>query len=256
MVDDLRTTTRPVECACRGRGGGDQVTVSDDVRWPDLPPYCIDRVQGRQHHEARRATANDAVPITQAQRRGRPIAVTIPRGVRLSVANSLPGRRVSREQHLGAMEVSPMRRTLVTTVLVCLLALAASGSAGSVSAPAAARGVRPPTWVRREALWQSLAAGESHPAMLRWKLTTPARAAHIAGSATSYLSIFGSAGSSWSQCAVTSVPLRHRARERGGSTWCEGEGPHLSRARLRPCPWTPPGAARAAPLLRPAAASR
>ena len=46
----------------------------------------------------------------------------------------------------------------------------------------------------REALWQSLAAREPHPAALQWRLTTAARAAHLAGSATSYLASFDPLG--------------------------------------------------------------
>jgi hypothetical protein len=91
------------------------------------------------------------------------------------------------------MEVGLMRRIIVTTALVCLLGLAAFGAA-SPAAPirsAATSGTRPPVWVQREALWQSLAAGEPHPAALQWRLTTPARAAGLAGKATSYLSVFG-----------------------------------------------------------------
>ena len=85
-----------------------------------------------------------------------------------------------------------MRRTLVTTALVCLLALAVSGSAGAALAPhAAASGVRPPTWVQREALWQSLAAGEPHPVAVRWTLTTPARAAGLTGATSDLRSIPG-----------------------------------------------------------------
>jgi hypothetical protein len=87
-----------------------------------------------------------------------------------------------------------MRRILVTAALVCLLALAAFGAA-SPAAPirsAATAGTRPPVWVQRETLWQSLAAGEPHPGALQWTLTTPAHAAGLAGSATSYLSVFGS----------------------------------------------------------------
>ena len=87
-----------------------------------------------------------------------------------------------------------MRRGLFVIALVALLALAASGSAGAASEPraAASAAVRPPAWVQREALWQALAAGDPQPGSLRWTLTTPARAAGLAGSATSYLSLFGS----------------------------------------------------------------
>ena len=45
-----------------------------------------------------------------------------------------------------------------------------------------------------EALWQSLAAGEPHPRVCQWVLTTPARAAHLLGSATSYLGDIGPVG--------------------------------------------------------------
>jgi hypothetical protein len=79
-------------------------------------------------------------------------------------------------------------------LLVAFIALAGCGDARaslseSMSPPS---GARPPVWVQREALWQSLDAGEPHPAALQWRLTTPARAAGLAGSATSYLSVFGS----------------------------------------------------------------
>jgi len=58
----------------------------------------------------------------------------------------------------------------------------------------ATAGARPPVWVQREALWQSLAAREPHPAALQWRLTSAARAAHLAGSATSYLASFDPLG--------------------------------------------------------------
>ena len=89
-----------------------------------------------------------------------------------------------------------MRRGRVVTTLVVLLAVGAGCAASSVLPPraAATAGARPPVWVQREALWQSLDAGEPHPAALLWRLTTAARAAHLAGSATSYLSSFDPQG--------------------------------------------------------------
>ncbi len=52
----------------------------------------------------------------------------------------------------------------------------------------------PPSWVQSEALWQSLAAGEPHPQSCQWLETSPARAARLAGSATSYLGVLRSVG--------------------------------------------------------------
>jgi hypothetical protein len=89
-----------------------------------------------------------------------------------------------------------MRRGLVVTALTAVLVLAAGVATSCVLSPRAAAsvGARPPVWVQLEALWQSLAAGEPHPAALQWRLTTAARAAHLAGSATSYLSSFDPLG--------------------------------------------------------------
>ena len=92
-----------------------------------------------------------------------------------------------------------MRRALAVSALLALLALAGGGSASSASAAAsphsaATVGVRPPAWVQREALWQSLAAGEPRPVACSWLLTSPARAARLAGKATSYLRSFPSLG--------------------------------------------------------------
>jgi hypothetical protein len=90
-----------------------------------------------------------------------------------------------------------MRHALLVTALAALLVLAACGGTSSAStSPASASPSqtatapvpRPPAWVEREAMWQSLAAGEPHPLTLEWRLTHAARAAHLAGSATSYLS--------------------------------------------------------------------
>lgn len=85
-----------------------------------------------------------------------------------------------------------MRRALVMIPLITLLVLVASNAASAASPPwePATLGARPPVWVQREALWQSLAAGEAHPAALQWRLTSAARAARLAGSATSYLRSF------------------------------------------------------------------
>ena len=52
----------------------------------------------------------------------------------------------------------------------------------------------PPVWVRSEALWQSLAAGDPHPEACQWLETSALRAARLAGSATSYLRMFRSMG--------------------------------------------------------------
>jgi hypothetical protein len=114
-----------------------------------------------------------------------------------------------------------MRRAPVVALLTALLALAACGGPGpspTVSPSPAVRpspvvspsptvspspvvgssllagspsraGDLPPVWVRSEALWQSLAAGEAHPRSCRWLMTSAARAARLAGSATSYLGV-------------------------------------------------------------------
>ena len=88
-----------------------------------------------------------------------------------------------------------MRRTLSITVLLSVLLLVGGGldgtAAASTSAPA--RSVRPPTWVEREVLWQSLSAGVAHPSLCRWLLTSPARAARLAG-ATRFLGSFPGLG--------------------------------------------------------------
>ena len=90
-----------------------------------------------------------------------------------------------------------MRRALPVVVLLALLALAASGPASAASEPrAAATGVRPTAWVQREALWQSLAAGDAQPGRCSWTLTTPARAAGLTG-ATSYLRSLPGFGRVW-----------------------------------------------------------
>ena len=90
------------------------------------------------------------------------------------------------------VEVSLVRRALGVTVLIALLMLVVSESASAALPPCAnaTAGARPPVWVQREALWQSLAAREPHPAALQWRLTTAARASRLAGSATSYLRSF------------------------------------------------------------------
>ena len=92
-------------------------------------------------------------------------------------------------------EVGHMRRTLSITVLLSVLLLVGGGldgtAAASTSAPA--RSVRPPTWVEREVLWQSLSAGVAHPSLCRWLLTSPARAARLAG-ATRFLGSFPGLG--------------------------------------------------------------
>jgi len=88
-----------------------------------------------------------------------------------------------------------MRRTLGITLLVGVLLLVGGGLAGtaaaSTSAPACS--VRPPTWVEREVLWQSLSAGVAHPSLCRWLLTSPARAARLTG-ATRFLGSFPGLG--------------------------------------------------------------
>ena len=81
-----------------------------------------------------------------------------------------------------------MRRMVGVTALVALLVLVAGGAAAASPPPSAASTAsRPPAWVQREARWQSLAAGEPQPSLLQWCPTMPARAARLAGSATSYL---------------------------------------------------------------------
>jgi hypothetical protein len=101
-----------------------------------------------------------------------------------------------------------MRHALLVTALAVLLVPVACGAASSASpsqpaTPAKTAGspqaatshmIRPPAWVEREALWQSLAAGEPHPLALQWRLTYAARAARLAGSATSYLATFDPRG--------------------------------------------------------------
>jgi len=59
-----------------------------------------------------------------------------------------------------------MRRTLAITLLLTVLLLVSGGLDGTAAAstPVPARSVRPPTWVEREVLWQSLSAGMAHPA--------------------------------------------------------------------------------------------
>jgi len=101
-----------------------------------------------------------------------------------------------RERTVVRAEVSLMRRALVVTVLIAMLMLVVSDAASAALPPCsrATAGARPPDWVQREALWQSLAAREPHPAALQWRLTTAARAAHLAGSATSYLASFDPLG--------------------------------------------------------------
>ena len=84
-----------------------------------------------------------------------------------------------------------MRRTLAITLLLTVLLLVSGGLDGTAAAstPVPARSVRPPTWVEREVLWQSLSAGMAHPSLCRWLLTSPARAARLAG-ATRFLRSF------------------------------------------------------------------
>jgi hypothetical protein len=77
------------------------------------------------------------------------------------------------------------------------MALLVVGGCGSASPATRAgsspsSGDLPPVWVRSEALWQSLAAGEPHPRACQWLETSAPRAARLAGSATSYLRMFRS----------------------------------------------------------------
>ena len=89
-----------------------------------------------------------------------------------------------------------MRRTLAITLLLTVLLLVSGGLDGSAAAatPVPAHGVRPPTWVEREVLWQSLSAGVAHPSLCRWLLTSPVRAARLAGGATRFLRSFPGLG--------------------------------------------------------------
>ena len=89
-----------------------------------------------------------------------------------------------------------MRRAHVIVALLAFVVLAGCGSASPASRAGSSppAGDLPPVWVQNEALWQSLAAGEPHPQSCQWLKTGPARAARLAGSATSYLRLFRSAG--------------------------------------------------------------
>jgi hypothetical protein len=89
-----------------------------------------------------------------------------------------------------------MRRTLAITLLLTVLLIVGGCLDGSAAAttPVPAHGVRPPTWVQREMLWQSLSAGVAHPSLCRWLLTSPARAARLAGGATRFLRSFPGVG--------------------------------------------------------------
>ena len=89
-----------------------------------------------------------------------------------------------------------MRRT-VTITLLCIVVLLSGGvvaGAAAASAPATRHGTRPPSWVRREALWQSLSAGDARPSVCWWSLTSGARASQLAGTATSWLRTFPGSG--------------------------------------------------------------
>lgn len=92
-----------------------------------------------------------------------------------------------------------MRRTLAITLLLATVLLGGGGLDGSAAAatPVPAHGVRPPTWLQREVLWQSLSAGVAHPGLCRWLLTSPARAARLAGRPTSFLRSFPGVGRVW-----------------------------------------------------------
>ena len=72
-------------------------------------------------------------------------------------------------------------------------------SFSSASPSAVASGDPPPTWVLNEALWQALAAGDTHPLSIRWKLTTPSRASRLDRGA-SWLK--GMRGAKWKVYAV------------------------------------------------------
>ena len=85
-----------------------------------------------------------------------------------------------------------MRRTLSITLLLSVLLLVGGGLDGTAAASTLAptRSLRPPTWVEREVLWQSLSAGVAQPSLCRWLLTSPARAARLAAGATRFLRTF------------------------------------------------------------------
>jgi hypothetical protein len=88
-----------------------------------------------------------------------------------------------------------MRRTLSITLLLSVLVLVGGGLDGTAVASAStpARSLRPPTWVEREVLWQSLSSGVAHPSLGRWLLTSPVRAARLTG-ATRFLRSFPGLG--------------------------------------------------------------
>ena len=77
--------------------------------------------------------------------------------------------------------------------LLALLAAACGASAPqATSTPTpTARGDLPPAWLQKEAVWQSLAAGDAHPRRVDWVLTQAHRAASLAGRETAYLKMFG-----------------------------------------------------------------
>jgi hypothetical protein len=105
-----------------------------------------------------------------------------------------------------------MRRAPVLIALTALLVVAGCGAAGSpppsgssaaagsslatgssaAAGSSLATGDQPPTWVRSDALWQSLAAGEPHPRVCEWLETSAARADHLVASATGRPDPFGS----------------------------------------------------------------
>jgi len=93
-----------------------------------------------------------------------------------------------------------MRRAPVLIALTALLVVAGCGAAGSPPPPGSSAaagaspttGDQPPSWVRSDALWQSLAAGEPQPRVCEWLETSAARADRLVASATGRPDPFGS----------------------------------------------------------------
>jgi hypothetical protein len=81
---------------------------------------------------------------------------------------------------------------------VMIAGLALAGCAGTSPAPGSSASPSsadsPPEWVQREAMWQSLAAGDAQPRSAQWLLTDPDRASHLNGRETSYLRSLHSMG--------------------------------------------------------------
>ena len=83
-----------------------------------------------------------------------------------------------------------MRRSLALILLLMAALLVGGAPAASASPWVAAHSPRPPAWVAREVLWQSLSAGEGRPDVCWWSLTSGVRASHLAGTATGSLRTF------------------------------------------------------------------